>query len=61
MEQKIAEEHAVCMRLKPKFECEQARARAMGALDRPGKAAKPTKPAREARAGAASQVAAAAQ
>ncbi len=60
-EQKIAEEHAVCMRLKPKFECEQARARALGALDRPAKAAKPSKPAREAKAGAASQVAAAGQ
>jgi hypothetical protein len=42
MEQKIAEDHALCMRLKPKFECEQARSRALGRLDRP----KPVKPAR---------------
>jgi hypothetical protein len=47
MEQKIAEEHVVCMRLKPKFECEQARARALGALDRPK--AKPARPAKQAK------------
>jgi hypothetical protein len=49
MEQKIAEEHVVCMRLKPKFECEQARARALGALDRP-RPAKPARPAKQAKA-----------
>lgn len=57
-EQRIAEDHAVCMRLKPRFECEQARARALGALDKP-KAGKPAKqPAKHAK-GASAQVAAA--
>jgi hypothetical protein len=58
MEQKIAQEHAVCMRLKPRFECEQARARALGTLDRP-KAAKPARPAKQAGKSARSQIAAA--
>jgi hypothetical protein len=49
MEQKIAEEHAVCMRLKPKFECEQARKRALGTLERP-KAVKPARPEKQAKA-----------
>jgi hypothetical protein len=40
-EQKIAQDYAWCMRAKPKFECEQARARAQAALAKP-KAAKPT-------------------
>jgi hypothetical protein len=49
-EQKIAEDHALCLRLKPKFECDQARARALGVLDRP-KAVKPARavPAKQAR------------
>jgi hypothetical protein len=40
-EQKIAQDFAWCMRAKPKFECEQARARAQAALAKP-KTAKPT-------------------
>jgi hypothetical protein len=40
-EQKIAEDYAWCMRAKPKFECEQARAKARSALNKP----KPAKPA----------------
>jgi hypothetical protein len=40
-EQKIAEDYAWCMRAKPKFECEQARAKALSALSKP----KPGKPA----------------
>jgi hypothetical protein len=39
-EQKIAEDYAWCMRAKPKFECEQERAKAMSALNKP-KAVKP--------------------
>jgi hypothetical protein len=39
-EQKIAEDYARCMRAKPKFECEQERAKALSALTKP-KAAKP--------------------
>jgi hypothetical protein len=34
-EQKIAEDYAWCMRAKPKFECEQARAKAISALTKP--------------------------
>jgi len=49
LEQKAAEDHAVCMKLKPKFECEQARARALGTLERP-KAPKPAKAAKQAKA-----------
>jgi hypothetical protein len=49
MEQRIAEEHVVCMRLKPRFECEQARKAALAALDKP-KTAKPAKPARQVKA-----------
>ena len=60
MEQKIAEAHIVCMRLKPKFECEQARARAIGALDRP-KPGKPARPAKQAKAPAPQVAAAPAQ
>jgi hypothetical protein len=60
MEQKIAEEHVVCMRLKPKFECEQARARALGALDRP-KPAKPARAAKQAKAASPKVAAAPAQ
>ena len=37
-EQKIAEAYASCMRAKPKFECESARAAALKALDTPAKA-----------------------
>jgi hypothetical protein len=39
-EQKIAEDYAWCMRAKPKFECDQERAKALSALSKP-KAAKP--------------------
>jgi hypothetical protein len=35
--QKIADDYAWCMRAKPKFECETARAAALKALDMPGK------------------------
>jgi hypothetical protein len=37
-EQKIAADYALCMRAKPKFECESARAAAVKALDTPVKA-----------------------
>jgi hypothetical protein len=37
-EQKIAADYAMCMRAKPKFECESARAAAVKALDTPVKA-----------------------
>ena len=36
-EQKIAADYALCMRAKPKFECESARAAALKALDTPTK------------------------
>ena len=55
LERRAAADHAVCMKLKPKFECEQARARALGTLERP-KAVKPAKPAKQAKA-ASSQIA----
>jgi hypothetical protein len=58
MEQKIAQEHVVCMRLKPRFECEQARKAALAALDKP-KTVKPAKPARQAKAQPAAAPAAA--
>ena len=46
-EQKIGEDYAWCMRAKPKFECEQARARALGEIDRVkgGKAKRPDRQA----------------
>ena len=46
-EQKIGEDFASCMRAKPKFECEQARAKALGEFDRPknGKTKRPAKQA----------------
>jgi hypothetical protein len=37
-EEKIAQDYASCMRAKPKFECETARAAAIRALDAPAKA-----------------------
>jgi hypothetical protein len=46
-EQRIAAEHSSCMRAKPKYECEQARAKALSALDKP--AAKPAKAKRAAK------------
>jgi len=49
-EQKIVEEYTWCMRAKPKFECEQARAKALSALDKPKPAAKPKRPAKQAAA-----------
>jgi hypothetical protein len=47
VEQKIGEDYAWCMRAKPKFECEQARAKALSELDRPknGKTKRPAKQA----------------
>jgi hypothetical protein len=42
-EQKIAEDYTWCMRAKPKFECEQARAKALSALNK--SKAKQVKPA----------------
>jgi hypothetical protein len=47
-EQKILEEYTWCMRAKPKFECEQARAKALSALDKPNPAAKPKRPPKQA-------------
>jgi hypothetical protein len=46
-EQKILQEYMGCMRAKPKFDCDQARAKAMSALDKPKAAQKkqPRKPA----------------
>jgi hypothetical protein len=49
-EQKIGEDYAWCMRAKPKFECEQARAKALSALDKAKPAAKPKRPAKQAAA-----------
>ena len=45
-EQKILQEYMACMRAKPKFECDQARAKAVSALDKPKAAQKkqPRKP-----------------
>jgi hypothetical protein len=45
-EQKIAEDYAWCMRAKPKFECETARASALKALDAPVKPKAKSKPAK---------------
>ena len=47
-EQKIAEDYARCMRAKPKFECETARAAALKALDAPVKAKPKSKSAAKA-------------
>jgi len=44
-EQKINQDYMVCMRAKPKFDCDQARTKAMAALDKPAKVVKPRKPA----------------
>lgn len=49
-EQKILEDYTWCMRAKPKFECEQARAKALSALDKPKPAAKPKRPPKQAAA-----------
>ncbi|HXV06896.1 MAG TPA: hypothetical protein VD791_02620 [Burkholderiales bacterium] len=49
-EQKILEEYTWCMRAKPKFECEQARAKALSALDKPKPAAKPKRAPKQAAA-----------
>jgi hypothetical protein len=46
-ERKIAEDYATCMRAKPKYECDQSRAKAIGALDNP-KPAKPQRPRKQA-------------
>jgi hypothetical protein len=42
-ERKIAADYTACMRAKPKYECDQLRAKAIGALENP----KPTKPQRQ--------------
>ncbi len=55
-EQKIAEEHAWCMRAKPKFECEQARARALAELDHPAKPVKAKRSDKQAAAAPAGAV-----
>lgn len=47
-EQKIAEDYALCMRAKPKFECEAARAAALKTLDTPVKAKAKSKSAAKA-------------
>ena len=47
-EQKIGEDYTWCMRAKPKFECDQARAKALSALDKPKPAPKPKRPAKQA-------------
>ena len=47
-EQKIAADYALCMRAKPKFECESARAAAVKALDTPAKAKAKSKSAAKA-------------
>jgi hypothetical protein len=47
-QQKIAEDYTWCMRAKPKFECDQERAKALSALDKPKPAAKPKRPAKQA-------------
>ena len=39
-EQKVLQEYMACMRAKPKFDCDQARAKAMSALDKPKAAQK---------------------
>jgi hypothetical protein len=55
-EQRIAEDHEWCLRAKPRFDCEQARA--LSALQRPAKSAKPKQRAdRQAAAGAGKQMA----
>jgi hypothetical protein len=47
-EEKIAQDYASCMRAKPKFECESARAAALKALDAPAKAKAKSKSAAKA-------------
>lgn len=49
-EQKILEDYTWCMRAKPKFECEQARARALSTLDKPKPAGKAKRPGKQAAA-----------
>jgi hypothetical protein len=51
-ERKIADDYAACMRAKPKFDCEQSRAKALSALEAP-KPAKPQRPRKQAAAAAA--------
>jgi hypothetical protein len=51
-ERKVADDYTACMRAKPKFECEQARAKALSALDAP-KPTKPQRPRKQAAAAAA--------
>ena len=53
-ERKIADDYAACMRAKPKFECEQSRAKALSALEAP-KPAKPQRPRKQAAAGVETQ------
>jgi len=43
-EQKVNQDYMACLRAKPKFDCDQARTKAMAALDKP-KTQKARKPA----------------
>jgi len=54
-EKKIGEDYVACMRNKPKFDCDEARAKAIAALDR---GSKPTKPQQRAHKRASRDVAA---
>src|SRR5262249_44950898 len=40
-EQKIFDDYVACMRAKPKFDCDQARSKALAALDKPAGKVKP--------------------
>ena len=53
-ERKIADDYAACMRAKPKFDCEQSRAKALSALEAP-KPAKPQRPRKQAAAAVETQ------
>ena len=55
-ERKITADYASCMRAKPKYECEQLRAKAISALDNP-KPAKPQRPRKQASAAVETQAA----
>ncbi len=55
-ERKIAEDYAACMRARPKYDCDQSRAKAVGALESP-KLAKPQRPRKQASAAVETQAA----
>jgi hypothetical protein len=55
-ERRIAEDHVACMRAKPKYDCDQSRAKAIGVLDNP-KPAKPQRPRKQAAAAVETQAA----